>query len=228
MAGGNAYAEIQGSDVLIEKNSDNPVRALFGHELTHRVQQLAPESYRAFRDYVMQSGQAQADVQKKIAEYKRSGVELTAEEAMDEIAADYAGEMIEDQDLLKQFIQKNKENKNVLRRFLEAVKQLASKLTGKYQKQAKDAVALLEKAVGDASRQAGKLQASKNTAGKGGEWSKLSAKNNPYSGKSLTENSSVYNYDFLTRLPDMNVVEMPPLADVKTGDKYTFTFLCER
>lgn len=169
VAGGNAYAEIQGSDVLIEKNSDNPVRALFGHELTHRVQQLAPESYRAFRDYVMQSEQAQADVQKKIADYKRAGVELNQEEAMDEIAANYAGEMIEDQDLLKQFIQKNKENKNVLRRFLEAVKQLASKLTGKYQKQAKDAVALLEKAVGDASRQASKLQASKNTAGKGGE-----------------------------------------------------------
>ena len=134
MAGGNAYAEIQGSDVLIEKNSDNPVRALFGHELTHRVQQLAPESYRAFRDYVMQSEQAQADVQKKIADYKRAGVELNQEEAMDEIAANYAGEMIEDQDLLKQFIQKNRENKNVLRRFLEAVKQLASKLTGKYQK----------------------------------------------------------------------------------------------
>lgn len=167
VAGGMANADIQGSAVQIEKNNPNPVRALFGHELTHRVQQLAPESYRAFRDYVMQSGQAQADVQKKIAAYKRAGVKLTAEEAMDEIAADYAGEMIEDQDLLKRFIQKNKENKNVLRRFLEAVKQLASKLTGKYQKQAKDAVALLEKAVGDASRQASKLQASKNTAGKG-------------------------------------------------------------
>ena len=167
MAGGMANADIQGSAVQIEKNNPNPVRALFGHELTHRVQQLAPESYRAFRDYVMQSGQAQADVQRKIAEYKRAGVELTTEEAMDEIAADYAGEMIEDQDLLKQFIQKNKENKNVLRRFLEAVKDMARKLTGKYQKQAKDAVALLEKAVGDASRQASKLQASKNTAGKG-------------------------------------------------------------
>lgn len=167
VAGGMANADIQGNVVQIEKNNPNPVRALFGHELTHRVQQLAPESYRAFRDYVMQSGKAQADVQRKIAEYKRAGVKLTTEEAMDEIAADYAGEMIEDQDLLKQFIQKNKENKNVLRRFLEAVKQLASKLTGKYQKQAKDAVALLEKAVGDASRQASKLQASKNTAGKG-------------------------------------------------------------
>lgn len=167
VAGGMANADIQGSAVQIEKNNPNPVRALFGHELTHRVQQLAPESYQAFRDYVMQSGKAQSDVQRKIAEYKRAGVKLTTEEAMDEIAADYAGEMIEDQDLLKQFIQKNKENKNVLRRFLEAVKQLASKLTGKYQKQAKDAVALLEKAVGDASRQASKLQASKNTAGKG-------------------------------------------------------------
>ena len=167
VAGGMANADIQGSAVQIEKNNPNPVRALFGHELTHRVQQLAPESYQAFRDYVMQSGQAQADVQKKITEYKRAGVKLTTEEAMDEIAADYAGEMIEDQDLLKQFIQKNKENKNVLRRFLEAVKQLASKLTGKYQKQSKDAVALLEKAVGDASRQASKLQASKNTAGNG-------------------------------------------------------------
>lgn len=174
VAGGMANADIQGSAVQIEKNNPNPVRALFGHELTHRVQQLAPESYRDFRDYVMQSGKAQADVQRKIAEYKRAGVELTTEEAMDEIAADYAGEMIEDQDLLKQFIQKNKENKNVLRRFLEAVKQLASKLTGKYQKQAKDAVALLEKAVGDASRQASKLQASKNTAWK--EKTKFSVK----------------------------------------------------
>ena len=180
VAGGMANADIQGSAVQIEKNNPNPVRALFGHELTHRVQQLAPESYRAFRDYVMQSGKAQADVQRKIAEYKRAGVKLTAEEAMDEIAADYAGEMIEDQDLLKRFIQKNKENKNVLRRFLEAVKQLASKLTGKYQKQAKDAVALLEKAVGDASRQAGKLQASKNTAGKGK--TKFSVKENDSSG----------------------------------------------
>ena len=206
MAGGNAYAEIQGSDVLIEKNSDNPVRALFGHELTHRVQQLAPESYRAFRDYVMQSEQAQADVQKKIADYKRAGVELNQEEAMDEIAANYAGEMIEDQDLLKQFIQKNRENKNVLRRFLEAVKQLASKLTGKYQKQAKDAVALLEKAVGDASRQASKLQASKNTAGKGGvEKTRFSVKqvngkqvvwiaNSGLSAKQLTNHIAVAEY----------------------------------
>ena len=230
VAGGMANADIQGSAVQIEKNNPNPVRALFGHELTHRVQQLAPESYRAFRDYVMQSGQAQADVQKKIAEYKRAGVELTAEEAMDEIAADYAGEMIEDQDLLKQFIQKNKENKNVLRRFLEAVKQLASKLTGKYQKQAKDAVALLEKAVGDASRQAGKLQASKNTAGRGrtkfsvketdsGELRKLEAVEiDPYEISTINDITDRKKFDYLVSDFEKSGWEGRPVVIVENGN----------
>lgn len=230
VAGGMANADIQGSAVQIEKNNPNPVRALFGHELTHRVQQLAPESYRAFRDYVMQSGNAQADVQRKIAEYKRSGVKLTTEEAMDEIAADYAGEMIEDQDLLKKFIQKNKENKNVLRRFLEAVKQLASKLTGKYQKQAKDAVALLEKAVGDASRQAGKLQASKNTAGKGktkysvkeadsSELRKLEAVEiDPYEISTINDITDRKKFDYLVSDFEKSGWEGRPVVIVENGN----------
>ena len=230
VAGGMANADIQGSSVQIEKNNPNPVRALFGHELTHRVQQLAPESYRAFRDYVMQSGQAQADVQKKITEYKRAGVKLTTEEAMDEIAADYAGEMIEDQDLLKQFIQKNKENKNVLRRFLEAVKQLASKLTGKYQKQAKDAVALLEKAVGDASRQAGKLQASKNTAGKkktkfsvketdSSELRKLEAVEiDPYEISTINDITDRKKFDYLVSEFEKSGWEGRPVVIVENGN----------
>lgn len=225
VAGGMANADIQGSAVQIEKNNPNPVRALFGHELTHRVQQLAPESYRAFRDYVMQSGKAQADVQKKIAEYKRAGVELTTDEAMDEIAADYAGEMIEDQDLLKQFIQKNKENKNVLRRFLEAVKDMARKLTGKYQKQAKDAVALLEKAVGDASRQASKLQASKNTAGKGK--TKFSVKEtdsleaveiDPYEISTINDITDRKKFDYLVSEFEKNGWEGRPVVIVENGN----------
>ena len=230
VAGGMANADIQGSAVQIEKNNPNPVRALFGHELTHRVQQLAPESYQAFRDYVMQSGKAQADVQRKIAEYKRAGVKLTTEEAMDEIAADYAGEMIEDQDLLKQFIQKNKENKNVLRRFLEAVKDMARKLTGKYQKQAKDAVALLEKAVGDASRQAGKLQASKNTAGKGktkysvketdsGELRKLEAVEiDPYEISTINDITDRKKFDYLVSDFEKSGWEGRPVVIVENGN----------
>lgn len=164
VAGGTANAEIQGSVVRIEKGNPNPVRFLFGHEMTHRLQELAPESYQAFRDAVMQVPEAQTDVQRKVSEYKRAGVNLTTEQAMDEIAADYAGALIEDQQLLSRFIQQNKKNQSLLGRFLEALKDLARKLTGSWKKQADDAVALLEKAVDDASRQARKLPANKNTA----------------------------------------------------------------
>ena len=51
---------------------------------------------------------------------------------------------------------------------------------------------------------------------------KLSLKDNtknPDNGKSLSEDSTVYSYDFLVSLPDMAVIEMPSLSDVKTGDK---------
>ena len=61
--GGEANADIQGSVVRIEKGNPHPVRFLFGHEMTHRVQTLAPESYREFRDYVMRSPDMQAEVQ---------------------------------------------------------------------------------------------------------------------------------------------------------------------
>ena len=164
VAGGTANAEIQGSMVRIEKGNPNPVRFLFGHEMTHRLQELAPESYQAFRDAVMQVPEAQTDVQRKVSEYKRAGVNLTTEQAMDEIAADYAGALIEDQQLLSRFIQRNKKNQSLLGRFLEALKDLARKLTGSRKKQADDAVVLLEKAVADASRQSRKLSANKNTA----------------------------------------------------------------
>lgn len=45
----------------------------------------------------------------------------------------------------------------------------------------------------------------------------LRLEENPYAGKSLTKGSTVYDYDFLTQLHDMDVVQMPPLSDVKTG-----------
>ena len=48
--GGAANAAIRGNEVLIERDNPAPVRALLGHELTHRIQDLAPEQYAAFRE----------------------------------------------------------------------------------------------------------------------------------------------------------------------------------
>lgn len=40
-----------------------------------------------------------------------------------------------------------------------------------------------------------------------------------YRGKSMTENSEIYSYDFLTHQPDMKVVELPALSEVQTGGR---------
>lgn len=42
---------------------------------------------------------------------------------------------------------------------------------------------------------------------------------NPYDGKSLYGDEDIYRYDFMTAQPDMAVVEMPSLSDVKSGNK---------
>lgn len=166
--GGDANADIQGSAVSIEKGNPNPVRTLFGHEMTHRVQELAPESYREFRDYVMQDQANQAEVQRRIRLYASKGVNLTAEQAMDEIVADHAGALIESKDLMKRFIDQNRKNHSLLGRMLTALKDMAAKLTGRRKAQVNDAVSLLEKAVGEASKQAKLLEKNKNTAKEGG------------------------------------------------------------
>ena len=157
VAGGAANAELQNGVVRLEKGNPNPVRALFGHELTHRVQELAPESYRAFRDFVMADPVYLEEVQRKLQDYAAQGVKLTQEAAMDEITADYAGMLIEDQDLLGQFIQANKADQSLLQRLWQAVKDLAAKVTGRHKANLEDAAALLEQAVGQASAQAERL-----------------------------------------------------------------------
>lgn len=157
VAGGAANAELQNGVVRLEKGNPNPVRALFGHELTHRVQELAPESYRAFRDFVMADPVYLEEVQRKLQDYAAQGVKLTQEAAMDEITADYAGMLIEDQDLLGQFIQANKADQSLLQRLWQAVKDLAAKVTGRHKANLEDAAALLEQAVGQAGAQAERL-----------------------------------------------------------------------
>lgn len=162
--GGEANADIQGSVVSIEKGNPHPVRFLFGHEMTHRVQTLAPESYREFRDFVMSSLKAQDEVRSKLAAYKSRGVDIDSEGAIDEIVADYAGQLIESKDLMKRFIDQNRKNQSMLSRFLTALKDLATKLTGRRKAQVNDAAALLEKAVGEASKQAKKLEKGGNAS----------------------------------------------------------------
>lgn len=154
--GGTANAQISGSTVLVERNNENPVLAIVGHEMTHRMQELAPTEYRTFRDIVAQ--EEQDSIQKRIDTYAAHGVELTYEQAMDEVAADYAGRLIDDGKALDDFIERHRDDRTLLQKVRDAIRSLIDKLTGAEKKKAQTAEGKLTAALEAAARQAKALQ----------------------------------------------------------------------
>lgn len=154
--GGTANAQISGADIFVEKGNPNPVLFVVGHEWTHRMQELAPEQYRAFRSAI--AGEIQYDARELMARYKEQGVSLTMEEALDEAAADYAGRLLEDGALLDDFIEKHRSDRSLLEKLRDAVRTLIRKLTGKEKQLAETAEGKLTAALEAAGRQAERLQ----------------------------------------------------------------------
>lgn len=154
--GGTANAQISGSTVLVERNNENPVLAIVGHEMTHRMQELAPTEYRTFRGIVAQ--EEQDSIQKRIDSYAAQGVELTYEQAMDEVAADYAGRLIDDGKVLDDFIERHRDDRTLLQKVRDAIRSLIDKLTGAEKKKAQTAEGKLTAALEAAARQAKTLQ----------------------------------------------------------------------
>lgn len=154
--GGTANAQISGSTVLVERNNPNPVLAIVGHEMTHRMQELAPTEYRTFRDIVAQ--EEQGTIQKRIDAYAAQGVELTYEQAMDEVAADYAGRLIDDGKVLDDFIERHRDDRTLLQKVRDAIRSLIDKLTGAEKRKAQTAEGKLTAALEAAARQAKTLQ----------------------------------------------------------------------
>lgn len=154
--GGTANAQISGADIFVEKGNPNPVLFVMGHEWTHRMQELAPEQYRAFRSAI--ANEIQYDARELMARYGRGGVSLTMEEALDEAAADYAGRLLEDGALLDDFIKKHRSDRSLLEKLRDAIRTLIRKLTGKEKQLAQTAEGKLTAALEAARRQAERLQ----------------------------------------------------------------------
>lgn len=156
--GGSANGQITGSDVLIAKDAVDPALQVVGHEWTHRVQELAPEQYRSFRDAVASIPDVQEAVNILLDQYNRAGVETSYEQALDEATANYAGEMIANSDVLDDFIQKNSGNRTLLQKLRDAIHEIVGKLTGRAKRQAQTVEGKLQAAFEAASKQAESLQ----------------------------------------------------------------------
>lgn len=169
--GGTANGVIEGNEIRIAKDAQDPVMQVVGHEWTHRVQELAPEQYTAFRDAIMEDPDVAEAANILHEQYNRMGVEISVDEALDEAAANYAGEMIANTDVLNEFIRRHSEDRTLLEKLRDSIREIVGKLTGKAKQQAQTAEGLLQQAFEAAA------QNSKNAATEGGVRFDLKGKN---------------------------------------------------
>jgi len=170
VADGAANAQIENGVVTIEKGNPNPVRFLFGHEITHRMQELAPAEYGRLREAVTAGGWADAgikDIQRRYAEH---GMSIDSEAALDEAVADYVGKLLEDNGELERFIARSQGDRTLLQKLRDAFRDLAAKLrNSEHYQQAKRVEQRLTEAMKASMRQVGSAgQAQKNTTQEGG------------------------------------------------------------
>ena len=169
--GGKANGVIEGNEIRIAKDANDPVMQVVGHEWTHRVQELAPEQYAAFRNAIMEDPDVAEAANILHEQYNRMGVETSMDEALDEAAANYAGEMIANTDVLNEFIRRHSEDRTLLEKLRDAIREIVGKLTGKAKQQAQTAEGMLQQAFEAAAKN------SKNAATEGGVRFDLKGKN---------------------------------------------------
>lgn len=116
--------------IHIAEDAENPGAVVAKHEITHRMQELAPAEYRKYRDYAV-NAQAERDgssaslIEQYKGRYADSGVNLTTEQAMDEIAAVFTEALTEDPE---QFRKLARENKTVAQKLLNAIRDFIAKV----------------------------------------------------------------------------------------------------
>lgn len=186
--GGRANGQYLKEQNLIQvaADSDKPLLNVTAHEITHRMQDLSPAEYRKFRqaavEYKMRENGADTEaeiVERYMEAAEQEGVTLTRDEVMDELAADFAGDMLDDADLFAKF---SKENRTAAQKLLDSLKEFLAKVktafTGKYRDMAAqeaygkdfaelEAIAKQWQAAFDAAER--KAESAKKTATEGGE-----------------------------------------------------------
>lgn len=129
IAGTNANGFYKDGVMYLNINADRPLSYVFSHEITHHMQQYAPEQYAMFKQLVrekwFQQGGIEDAISQKILQYRGNGVELTREEALDEILADSTYEIIQSQEFIDELC---RENRSLAQSVLDAIRNVIDKL----------------------------------------------------------------------------------------------------
>lgn len=156
----NGY--IKDGVIHIALDAENPHMEVFKHEATHAIQEKGAKTYQTFRDYAVKLA-GEAEVDRVLEQYRSSGVNLSREGAMDEVAADFAGKLLTDEKTVVRMIQ---DDRNLAQKFFDAIRDLIRRITksgGQVNSELRRAEALWKKAFEEAGRQ----DASRDTMGAG-------------------------------------------------------------
>lgn len=198
-AGVNGWYDRQLGRIVVAAGSEKSTMTVAKHEITHRMQDLAPREYTAYRDYAAKILGGEEGTARLTAAYQeryaKAGVELSQEEALDEAAADFTEAMTEDPALFRRLAE---ENPGPARTLVEAVKTFLRKIKSVFQgsrhrqdqaaaeaygvtvRQLEQAAKLWEKALTASSRTA---QAQKTTEAKNGNGGKRYSIDPDFGGK---------------------------------------------
>ena len=198
-AGVNGWYDRQLGRIVVAAGSEKSTMTVAKHEITHRMQDLAPREYTAYRDYAAKILGGEEGMARLTAAYQeryaKAGVELSEEAALDEAAADFTEAMTEDPALFRRLAE---ENPGPARKLVEAVKTFLWKIKSVFQgsrhhqdqaaaeaygvtvRQLEQAARLWEKALTASSKTA---QAQKTTEAKNGNGGKRYSIDPDFGGK---------------------------------------------
>lgn len=116
-------------EMFLSVNADRALSYVFSHEITHHMELYAPEEYHALKELIRTRWAAEGGmdvaVDEKISRYAENNVNLTREEALDEIIADSTYEMIQDESFVEELC---RSNRSIAQSVLDAIKAVLKKL----------------------------------------------------------------------------------------------------
>lgn len=140
-------------------NSATMMVYTMSHELAHRAKKGSPAQFKAFADFLIeQYGKQGADIDKMIAEQleaaKRAGIEMTEDEAFEEVIADACQRMLLDTNAgqkLAEWGARSQQNKNFLTKLKQIITDLLNRLSAYFKNVEPDSLAAKEFAKIDAN-----------------------------------------------------------------------------
>ena len=212
-------------DVNAGKNNvdtgETAILKTMSHELTHFIQRNSGQ-YEALKEFVANHVLESGDSIERLAQQKLdndSTGELTMDGAMDEVVADACEMMLRNTEAVQRLANENRSLAEKIRDWIgDFVKKLRAAFKGDHATHDEaramlDRMVELQKLWDDALVDAAKVKAAKENAA--GDGSVQEQARQAYENKNLAEDSEVYDYDFLTSLPDMRITRLPEVPMIR-------------